>query len=114
MADGRVVETVNSRDVLIERFDIEPAGRRHLLSVNAMLKEGATQRASGLVFRYDDIADLLTRHSGAVRTDLEQLARLALFNRAINNTDDHSRRRHPVEPAAQRSATVPSLGHRSN
>ena len=93
VADGRVVEDVNSRDVLlIERFDVEPEGhRRHLVSVNAMLKEGATQRDSGLVFRYDDIADLLTRHSGAVRTDLEQLARLALFNRAINNTDDHSR-----------------------
>ena len=26
-----------------------------------------------------------------MQTDLEQLARLALFNRAINNTDDHSR-----------------------
>lgn len=93
VADGRVVANVNSRDVLlIERFDVEPDGhRRHLVSVNALLKEPATQRDSGLPFRYDDIAEVLTRHSGAVRTDLEQLARLALFNRAINNTDDHSR-----------------------
>ena len=59
--------------------------------MNALLKEPATQRDSGLLFRYDDIADLLTRHSGAVQADLEQLARLAFFNRAINNTDDHAR-----------------------
>lgn len=59
--------------------------------MNALLKEPATQRDSGLLFRYDDIADLLTRHSGAVQAVLEQLARLALFNRAINNTDDHAR-----------------------
>lgn len=93
VAHGRVLEAVNSRDVLLlERFDVEPDGhRRHLVTVNALLKETGTQRDSGLPFRYDDIADLLTRHSGAVRTDLEQLARLALFNRAINNTDDHSR-----------------------
>ena len=93
VADGRVVEKVNSRDVLLlERFDVDSDGhRRHLVSVNALLKEPATQRDSGLLFRYDNIADLLRRHSGAVRKDLEQLARLALFNRAINNTDDHSR-----------------------
>ena len=92
VADGRVVEGVNGRDVLLlRRFDVEPDGsRRHLISVNALLKDSATQRDPGL-FRYDDIADLLQRHSGAVRADLEQLARLALFNRAINNTDDHSR-----------------------
>ena len=92
VADGRVVEGVNGRDVLLlRRFDVEPDGsRRHLISVNALLKDSATQRDPGL-FCYDDIADLLQRHSGAVRADLEQLARLALFNRAINNTDDHSR-----------------------
>ena len=92
-AYGRIMENVNSRDVLLlERFDVEPDGhRRHLVSVNALLKETGTQRDSGLPFRYDDIADLLSRHSVAVQTDLEQLARLALFNRAINNTDDHSR-----------------------
>ena len=93
VADGRVVQEVNSRDVLLlTRFDVEPDGhRRHLVTVNALLKEPATQRDSGLLFRYDDIADLLTRHSGAVQADIEQLARLALFNRAINNTDDHAR-----------------------
>lgn len=93
VADGRIVANVNARDVLLlERFDVEPDGHRpHLVSVNALQKDPATQRDSGLPFRYDDVAEVLTRHSGAVRADLEQLARLALFNRAINNTDDHSR-----------------------
>ena len=79
------------RKVLTALAHYRDGHRRHLVSVNALLKETGTQRDSGLPFRYDDIADLLTRHSGAVRIDLEQLARLALFNRAINNTDDHSR-----------------------
>ncbi|MDE0421264.1 MAG: HipA domain-containing protein [Gammaproteobacteria bacterium] len=40
---------------------------------------------------YDDVAELLSRYSATIKADLEQLARLALFNRAINNTDDHAR-----------------------
>ena len=93
VTEGKVVEGVNGRDVLLlKRFDLAPCGsRRHLVTVNALLKEGATQRDSGLAFRYDDVADLLARHSVAIEADLKQLARLALFNRAINNTDDHSR-----------------------
>ena len=78
--------------LLLERFDLIPGGNRcHLLTANALLKEAATQRDSGLVFRYDDVAGLLSRHSVAIEADLKQLARLAMFNRAINNTDDHSR-----------------------
>lgn len=90
---GKVAAGVNGRDVLLlERFDIAPCGhRRHLVTVNALLKEESTQRDSGLSFCYEDVADLLRRHSVAINADLEQLARLALFNRAINNTDDHSR-----------------------
>ena len=93
VTEGKVVEDVNGRDVLLlKRFDLAPDGsRRHLVTVNALLKEPATQRDSGLAFRYDDVADLLSRHSVAIEADLKQLARLALFNRAINNTDDHSR-----------------------
>ena len=93
VVDGRVVNGVNGRDaLLLKRFDLTPGGnRRHLLTVNALLKERATQRDSGLAFRYDDVSDLLSRHSVAVEADLKQLARLAMFNRAINNTDDHSR-----------------------
>ena len=93
LTEGKVVEGVNGRDVLLlKRFDLTLGGnRRHLVTANALLKEPATQRDSGLAFRYDDVAGLLCRHSVAIEADLKQLARLALFNRAINNTDDHSR-----------------------
>ena len=92
-ARGKIVEGDDGRDVLLlERFDVAPlGGRHHLVTVNALLKEEGTQRDSGLLFRYDDIADVLARHSVSIRSDVEQLARLALFNRAINNTDDHAR-----------------------
>lgn len=90
---GRVVEGDDGRDVLLlERFDIAPlGGRHHLVTVNALQKEEGTQRDSGLLFRYDDVADVLAHHSVSIQSDVEQLARLALFNRAINNTDDHAR-----------------------
>ena len=90
---GHVVEHVNGREaVLLERFDVaEDGGRQHLITVNALLKEETTQRDSGLPLRYDDVADLLRRYSVAIKADLAQLARLAQFNRAINNTDDHAR-----------------------
>ena len=90
---GHVVGDVNGREaLLLERFDVaEDGARHHLITVNALLKEEATQRDSGLPLRYDDVADLLRRYSVAIKADLEQLGRLALFNRAINNTDDHAR-----------------------
>ncbi|MYA16632.1 MAG: type II toxin-antitoxin system HipA family toxin [Gammaproteobacteria bacterium] len=93
VARGRAVAGVNGRDVLLlERFDIAADGHRnHLVTINALLKEESSQRDSGLPFRYDDVAELLSRYSAAIKTDLEQLARLALFNRATNNTDDHAR-----------------------
>ena len=93
VSNGRVLYGVDGRDVLLlERFDVAPGGfRHHLTTVNSLMKERETQRDAGLPFRYDDIADLLCRHSVAIESDLKQLARLALFNRAINNTDDHSR-----------------------
>ena len=93
VARGRVVDGVNGRDVLLlERFDVAARGHRHhLVTINALLKEESTARDSGLPFRYDDVAETLSRYSVAIEPDLRQLTRLALFNRMINNTDDHSR-----------------------
>jgi len=93
IGEGRVVSGINGREVLLlERFDIDPAGSRyHLVTVNGLLKEPGTQRDFGNAFRYDDICYLLRRHSFSIETDLQQLLRLMLFNRAINNTDDHER-----------------------
>lgn len=95
--DGYVHKAVNGRDVLLlERFDVVmendvPTSRRHLITINALLKDTATQRDKGSVFRYDDITDIVRKYSIDIEADLSQLLRLMLFNRAINNTDDHER-----------------------
>ena len=95
--DGYISAGVNDRDVLmLERFDIvttnEPStSRRHLITINALLKNTATQRDRGNVFLYDNIADIVKKFSINIEKDLTQLLRIMLFNRAINNTDDHER-----------------------
>lgn len=93
---GRVREGVNGREVLLlNRFDIITKGRchyrKHLITANAMLKEPSSQRDHSGVFRYDDIVTLIRRYSFDVEKDLTQLLRMMLFNRAINNTDNHER-----------------------
>lgn len=90
--EGRIVTAINGREVLLlDRFDATATARHHLITANGLLKEAATQRDPGRAFRYDDVCDLLRRHSIHIEQDLRQLLRLMLFNRAINNTDDHER-----------------------
>ncbi|HEY7886199.1 MAG TPA: type II toxin-antitoxin system HipA family toxin [Cellvibrionaceae bacterium] len=91
--NGRLLPGINNREVLLlNRFDLSPNGyRHHLITVNGLLKEPASQRDHGGVFRYDDIRHLIERFSVDIKTDSEQLLRLMLFNRAIHNTDDHER-----------------------
>lgn len=92
MRDGQVKSGINGREVLLlERFDINGEHRNHLITINALLKESSSQRDGGGVFRYDDIHKILQHHSTCVERDLEQLLKLMLFNRAINNADDHER-----------------------
>lgn len=93
---GSVIEGINGREVLLlERFDVicdaSITTRRHLITANALLKEPGSQRDRGGVFRYDDLVQLVRMHSVEVERDLDQLLRMMLFNRAINNTDTHER-----------------------
>ena len=94
---GHIRRGVNGRDVLLlDRFDVVmendlPISRRHLLTINALLKDSETQRDKGGVFLYDDISNLLKKFSIDIEADLTQLLRIMLFNRAINNLDDHER-----------------------
>ncbi len=94
---GHVQDNVNSRDVLLlDRFDVitnddDKPSRRHLITINSLLKDKDTQRDKGGAFRYDDIADIVRTHSSNIKSDLTQLLRIMLFNRAINNIDDHER-----------------------
>ena len=68
-----------------------PISRRHLITINALLKDSETQRDKGGVFLYDDISNLVKKFSIDIEADLTQLLRIMLFNRAINNLDDHER-----------------------
>ncbi|MEE9494237.1 MAG: type II toxin-antitoxin system HipA family toxin [Gammaproteobacteria bacterium] len=94
---GQLHTGVNNRDVLLlERFDVvmknkKPVSRRHLVTLNALLKNRETQRDRSGVFLYDDIANLLKKFSMDIEADLTQLLSLMFFNRAINNLDDHER-----------------------
>jgi len=84
---------INGREVLlIDRFDInENSSRNHLVSINSLLKQPETQRDFYGAFRYDDIYNIIQQYSGDITTDLEKLLKTMLFNRMINNTDDHER-----------------------
>ena len=96
VSGGRIVTGINGREVLLlNRFDIQtesnPSSYHHLITANGLLKEPSSQRDPGTAFRYDNICNLLRQHSITIADDLQQLLALMLFNRAINNTDDHER-----------------------
>ena len=92
VAAGKIISGINNREVLLlDRFDIMDNGRHHLITANGLLKEPTSQQDLGRAFRYDDVCGLLQKHSITIEKDLRQLVRLMLFNRAINNTDDHER-----------------------
>jgi len=93
IGNGKVVSGINGREVLLlDRFDIVNDGvRYHLITTNGLLKEPGSQQDPGLVFRYDNVCDLLRQYSISIEQDLKQLLALMLFNRAIHNTDDHER-----------------------
>lgn len=92
IGQAKVISDINQRDaLLLERFDIDGDARRHLITANGLLKQASTQQDAGHSFRYDDLYRLLQQYSCNIEEDLKQLLRLMLFNRAINNTDDHER-----------------------
>ncbi len=92
IGSGKIVPSAVNREVLLlERFDVQAQGRRHLITANGLLKNPRSQQDLGQSFRYDDLYQLIQKFSVAVEQDLKQLLRLMLFNRAINNTDDHER-----------------------
>ncbi len=92
VGDGQILEQINGRDVLLlDRFDMDTPYRRHLISINSLLKNPRSAQDHGFNFRYDDIHRVLQHHSIAIEEDAEQLLRQMLFNRCIHNLDDHER-----------------------
>lgn len=87
---AKVLSGINGRDVLlVNRFDVNlphlPPHRVHVISIASLLRD------RGQIFSYDAIHRVLQNHSTAIAHDAEQLLLLMLFNRAINNLDDHER-----------------------
>ena len=92
VSEGKIISGINGRDVLlIERFDLIEHYRFHLVSINSLLKNPASQSDHGFNFSYDSIYKILQKFSVNIEKDAEQLLRQMLFNRAINNVDDHER-----------------------
>jgi serine/threonine-protein kinase HipA len=70
--------------LLVERFDLTATGRRHMISMQTLLKaEGYYQ------CRYKDLLDMVRRISADPATDSGLLFRQMVFNALVGNTDDH-------------------------
>ena len=86
------IEHVNEESaLLVERFDvIQNHGRYHQITANALLKSPDNQ-SDPFIASYDDIVKLISLYSCRPLEDKQQLFGQMLFNRALNNTDDHLR-----------------------
>jgi serine/threonine-protein kinase HipA len=70
--------------LLVERFDLTATGRRHMISMQTLLKaEGYYQ------CRYKDLLEVVRMVSADPATDSGLLFRQMVFNAVIGNTDDH-------------------------
>jgi len=81
----RVVGVADRKVLLLERFDVTPAGgRRHMLSLKSLLDARGYYQAG-----YRDVIQVVARVSSAPKEDLEQLFRQIVLNACLANTDDH-------------------------
>lgn len=78
--------------LLVERFDRDPIGRRHYVSVHSLLNVARLREEdSRTVYSYGGIADRLRQIGTEVKPQLHELYRRMLFNALVGNTDDHTR-----------------------
>jgi len=80
----RLVSRGNRSVLLVSRFDITPTGRRHMASMQTLLKAQGYYQC-----RYVDILNVIRKYSEEPSVDSEQLFRRMVFNAVIGNTDDH-------------------------
>ena len=80
----RLVQCGNNPVLLVRRFDLIPAGRRHMISLQTLMK------ATGYdLCRYADLLSVVRKVSADPREDAERLFRQMVFNAVVHNTDDH-------------------------
>jgi serine/threonine-protein kinase HipA len=99
--------------LLVQRFDVNPCGRRHMISMQTLLKaQGYYQ------LRYQDVLEIVRKYSSNPREDSERLYRQMVFNAIIGNTDDHlknfwmvydNQKKWRISPAFD---LVPDIGNR--
>lgn len=70
--------------LLVRRFDITPQGRRHMISLQTLLKATGYYQA-----QYANILNVVRKVSADPQTDSRRLFRQMVFNAVIHNTDDH-------------------------
>ena len=81
---SKLVEYGNRPVLLVRRFDIMPQGRRHMASLQTLLKTTGYYQA-----RYADILNVVRKVSADPQNDSERLFRQMVFNAVMHNTDDH-------------------------
>jgi serine/threonine-protein kinase HipA len=80
----RLVECGGRPVLLVKRFDLMPQGRRHMISLQTLMKVKGYYQC-----RYGDILNLVRKISADPVADVEQFFRQMVFNAVVNNTDDH-------------------------
>jgi len=83
-APSMVIDCGGKPVLLVERFDLVPGGRRHMLSFRTLL-----QAEGYYIRRYGDLSDALRSCSRDPRADTALLFRQMVFNALLGNTDDH-------------------------
>lgn len=85
-------ELDNGNILFVKRFDVTPdlTGRYHQITLNSLLKNHQDQ-TDPFVAKYDHIAQLISQFSVQPEHDNAQLFAQMLFNKILNNTDDHLR-----------------------
>lgn len=82
--ETKLVECGSRPVLLVKRFDIVPQGRRHMISLQTLLKATGYYQA-----RYVDILNVVRKVSADPQGDSERLFRQMVFNAVVHNTDDH-------------------------
>lgn len=83
----QIKEILGKPVIIIKRFDRNKAKRIPFASAMTLL--GATDRDQ--TYSYQNIADVIRRHSSNPKADMTELWRRIVFSVLISNTDDHLR-----------------------
>ena len=80
----RLIQCSGKSVLLVQRFDIIPAGRRHMISFQTLLKAHGYYQS-----RYQELLGMVRKYSHDPQADSVRLYRQMVFNAVVGNTDDH-------------------------